>query len=134
MAANNPTIKKNATSLTVVGGTDAIYTETSKVVPGGVEVSNLATTDLRVRETIECKNRNPVLDSKTGLYTKRKTDAKLVFPVLQADGSVQFDVWRITAEVSVGTSAADLSDRRYRAGQCITAVTFDNLWVNGSMK
>lgn len=134
MAANNPTIKKNATSLSVTGGTDAIYTETSKVVPGGVEVANLATTDMRVRETIECKNRNPVLDSKTGLYTKRKTDAKLVFPVLQADGSVQFDVWRITAEVTVGTSVADLADRRFRAGQVITAAAFDNLWVNGSMK
>lgn len=130
MAANNPTIKKNATSLTVVGGTDAIYTKTSKVIPGGVEVSELAVTDFRVRPTIEAKSRTPVLGP-DGVFTKRKTDMKLVFPALQADGSIVFDVWRLTAETSVTTSAADVTDRRMRAAQGICAATFDNLWNNG---
>lgn len=131
MGASNPTIKKNATSMTVVGGTDAIYTETSREVPGGVEVAELAVTDFRVRPTIEAKNRNSVLNSSTGVYSKRKTDIKLVFPELQADGSIQFDVWRITGEISVNTTQANLTDRRYRAAQAISSATFDNLWNSG---
>lgn len=132
MGANNFTIKSAATSMTVVGGTDATYTETAKVVSGGIESSVVAVADFRLRPFAEFTNRQPVLGT-DGLYTKGKRSGKFVFPRLDANGKPYFDVWRVTAEVSPITAQADVTDMRLRVGQSI-GITLIPFWDTGVVR
>lgn len=130
MGANNATIKKDATAMTPTGGTDVTYSQTGKSVPGGIEVQDAAVTDFTVRPTAELKSRPPSL-GKDGYFSKRKTDAKLVFPKKRADGSTVFSVWRLTNESAVELTAAEFADQKYRAAQFITDTDFNSFWSDG---
>lgn len=132
MGARNATIKKNATSATIVGGTDVTYSQNAKQIPNGFEVQDAAVSDFTIRPTAEVRVRPPVLGS-DGYYTKLKIDVKLVRPVKRADGSTVFSVWRLTNESPVELPSADKLDDKFRAAQFITDTDFDALWSDGNI-
>lgn len=124
MGTKSFTIKSGATSMTVVGGTDAAYTENGTNVPNGMQASVAAVADFRIRPFVEFKYRPPIYNSADGTFSKAKTEIKLVHPRLSATtGKIYFDVHRHSFEISPETSGSDALDMRYRSGQMIGLAT-----------
>lgn len=130
MAANNGTIKKNATAITPTGGSDVVYSQSSSSNSAILTVQDASVSDFTIRPTIEMKSRTPLL-GKDGYYSKRKTEAKLVFPKKRADGSTVFSVWRIINEAAVELTEAEVADQKFQASQLIGDTDYAGLWKDG---
>lgn len=132
MPANNLTLKTAATSLTVVAGTDQVYTETGVQVPGGVNVSNAAQVDFRVRENITFKSREPKKAS-DGTWSKAKRSVTLLLPMLLASGDTVFNLVRMDMELHPETLAAEVLEARMLAGQILSTTSLANFFSSGSL-
>lgn len=130
MAANNGTIKKNATAIAPTGGTDVTYSQVSGNSSAILTVQDVSVSDFTIRPTAEMKSRAPVL-GKDGYYSKRKTEVKLVFPKKRTDGSTVFSVWRIINEAAVELTDAELADQKFQAAQFIGDTDYAGLWKDG---
>lgn len=131
MGANSFTIKKNATSLTTVGGTDQSFTETGADVPGGLNVADASVADFRIRPNITFKNRQPVKKA-DGTWSKAKRSAVAVVPKTLSSGSVEFDLVRIDVETSVETSIPETLNLQLLGGQILNLLAA--FWQTGAVR
>lgn len=133
MAANSVTLKNNATSMTVVGGTDLVYTEVGQTVANGIVIAAAATADFRIRESIEFKNRNPVLQAdKT--WTKFKRSGKLLVPKILASGVTCFNLGRWDIEAHPESTAAEVLNLRLQSAQAMVQAALNDFYNSGSLR
>lgn len=133
MSVDNCTFKENATGLTPVGGTDVTYTEAGVSVPGGINVANAAQVDFRIRENITFKNRNPTKQS-DGSFSKAKRSVVHLFPKLIASGEVVYNLVRTDFEIHPETTAAEIANMRFQAGQVNTSTETTNFITAGTLR
>jgi len=132
MSIQNATLKENATSLTVVGGDDLVFTTDGETVKSGVHTSAAAVTDFRVRPQITLQNRNPRLVN--GVFTKGKRTIKAVFPKILADGSISYNVWRHECEVHPECSVAEYDNQALINAQILSQTVYRNFLLTGSLE
>lgn len=132
MALTSSTIKKNATSLTVVAGTDLLFTEDGTDVKNGLHLAASSVVDFRVRPNMTFKTKNPIL-LPTGDYTKAKRDITYVVPQVLANGKISFDLVRISIEAHPTLAVSALMDMCYVGGQLLTASNFTPFIQSGSL-
>lgn len=85
-------------TIAISGGTAKTFTEMGETIQNGVKVTDLSTTDSRLRTSITAVNRPARLNS-VGVYTsKDKRTVKIVRPKLKADGTISFPLREIRIE------------------------------------
>lgn len=133
MPANSLTLKNNATGYTMTGGTDLLYTEGGSTVANGIFVTAAATADFRLRESIEFKNRNPVLGPDK-VWSKFKRSGKLLLPKLLASGSTAFNLGRWDIEAHPECTATEVLNIRLQTAQAIASAALNDFYNSGTLR
>lgn len=110
------TISDAATSLSVTGGTSKTFTESSVVVPGGVNVADFAEANFLLRRHITFRNRNPQKQS-DGTFSKAKRSFVFTTPVDAGGGKIDYLVTRVETEIPVSASASIEANHRKNVAQ-----------------
>lgn len=126
------TIKTGATSFTVTGGTDKVYTDDGQTVTNGRHYADTATADFRVRPHMTLKNRNPQRQS-DGSYSKGKREIILTIPILKANNTIAYDTWRYSQEYDPETPAATEKDGRFMLAQMLFDAETENFNSTGGI-
>jgi hypothetical protein len=133
MGANNVTLKNNATSMSVTGGTDLVFSEVGQTIANGVVTQAAATADFRIRETLEFKNRNPILQvDKT--YSKAKRSGKILVPKILAAGTTAFNLGRWDIECHPECTAAEVLNIRLLTAQALAQAALNDFYNSGSLR
>jgi RNA-binding protein YlmH len=132
MPISGLTIKQDATSLTVVGGTDISYTEDGVEVTNGKHVSDVSEADFTIRPNITVRNRNPSLLA-SGQYSKAKRSITIVIPKKLADDSTSFNLVRMEIEIHPESTAAEVLDLVLQAAQLLSQTDTENFINYGSI-
>lgn len=131
MPIQSSVVKQNATSFTVVGGTDLTFAPDGVVVPSGTHVSVPADTDFRIRRNLTFRNRPPVYQN--GIWSKGKQSFVFQIPIILADGSVSFDLFRGEREMHPEGSAAHGLELLFVSAQILFDSDFATFWSGGSV-
>lgn len=126
------TIKTGATSFTVTGGTDKIFSDDGQSVQNGRHYADAATADFRVRPHVTLKNRNPARQS-DGSYSKGKREIVLTIPYLKTSGLVAFNTWRYSQEYDPELPAATEKDGRFMMAQVLFDSETESFNSSGSI-
>lgn len=132
MSINGIAISDGAT-YTPAGGTAITFDATGEQVAGGIVCVNQAETDFFAREKLYTTSRVPSLGS-DGEYTKLKSSARIVRPLVIASGKVVYNVVRVELEVHPESAAGEVASlRSLGAGICVLS-GFDDFFTVGSLK
>lgn len=131
MAINGMQLLMNPTSVAWTGGTATSFETDGTPVATGIHVADMSEADFRLRTHITFKNRNPVLQP-DGSWSKGKKDVILTIPREQTDGTIVFDVARVSLEINASTSTADASNLRHLIAQAILDSELDAYYIYGS--
>jgi hypothetical protein len=124
---------KDATSISVTGGTGAAFQDDGQTVTNGIHVVDTSITVAKERPHATFKNRGSSLQ-KDGTYSKGKRDITYTKPKSLADGSTSFQVGRIGFEIHPELSVQEITDFRYELAQMIIDAELDDFFVYGSVK
>jgi hypothetical protein len=133
MSLSALSLQKNATSMTCVGGTAMPLEVDGVEVKNGVHLSDMGEADFTVRTNATFKTRPPQRLA-DGTYTKLKNDITIVCPEEIADGSIVFNLVRISSEIhpkSAGTSASNV---HLLGSQALSDSDCQNFLLYGSLK
>lgn len=133
MPINSGIIKKDATGITVVGGTDQTFTSDGATVVNGIHVVDAAQADYRIRANASFTVKQPSYDANTGVYSKDKKKVILIQPKILASGKTVFNLIRIEREVHPESTAAEAVDLNRKGAQLLSDADFDNYWTAGSL-
>lgn len=131
MGIKSITLKDAATSMTVVGGSDQVFTEDGVVVPNGVHVAAASVADFRVRPHIGFRSKVPTFTN--GVYSKSKRWITYTQPKILADGSTVFNLFRSELEVHPETTEAEVIDLLMKSGQVSTSTASRDFLTKGSL-
>lgn len=124
------TILTGAT-LAATGGSPSTLSRTGQTVVNGVQVSDTAESDMRIRPTVTCKVR-PAKLQVDGTWSKQKADYTVVMPKIAADGSVVFPVFRGSLEIHPEMSTAEITKLATWGAQVLFDSDFTNFVQNGA--
>lgn len=125
----------NGATVSTTGGTNVTYTPDSMAVVGGYHQIDAAATDYRTMSTLVTKVRQPVYDKVKGKFTLRgKKHSTLAFPIILADGTIEFPHIRVECEDHPEWSAVAKLEARKRAAQLLTDPAYDTFWNNGAQE
>lgn len=119
-------------TVSATGGTSKTFTEVGETIKNGVKVADFSVTDSRVRPTISCVNRPAVLNSLGKYVSKDKKTIRLVYPRLEADGSVTFPLREIRCEDSPSMSDAEKAIMNSYAAQILCDADFSQFILYGT--
>lgn len=119
MPLSGMTLNKNATSGSTTGGTSTTFSEDGVEVKNGKHVADMAEADFTIRTNVTFRNRNPSLNP-DGTYSKAKRTINIVVPKKLANLSYAFNLIRIEAEFHPEMTAAEVTNLRMLAAQCLT--------------
>lgn len=131
MPINGLTLKKAATGVTIVGGTDAVYTTDGLNVSNGIHVIDTTVTDLTLVPHATFKNKPHALQ-KDGTFSKAKKDINFTLPITLASGTKSYQVFRGTFELHPELTAAQVLEMRLTACQMIMNSGLDSFFKYGS--
>lgn len=130
MPIKGATLLNNGTLPVATGGTAKTFTEVGETIKNGVKVTDLSVTDARLRPTITCTNRPARLVN--GKYVNRdKKVAKVVVPMLLADGTIDFPLGEIRIEDNPEMTDAQKAIRNSYLGQLFSDPDFTNFLLYG---
>lgn len=132
MGIEQITLKQDATSAAITGGTDLVFESDGQPVNGGIHVMAPAVTDFRVRPNITFKTKSPVLNN--GVYSKGKRWITPVFPKILADGTTVYNLSRIEIEVHPETTEAERSNQILITAQLLFNAAVQSFLTSGSLK
>jgi hypothetical protein len=132
MPINGAIIKKAATGLTVVGGTDATFNNDGTVIQNGVRIIDKSVADFRIRPQMTLTSKQPTLNNGV-TYSRDKRTITISVPKILADGSTQYNRIRCEREVHPESTAAEALDLNMLLGQCLSDSDFSDFWVYGSL-
>lgn len=118
-------------TLGVTGGTSTTFTETSKVVQGGKQYSNMNITDIRARPTVTLTSKLPAVQN--GVWQKGKYTCTYTIPLVTASGAVVYNVFR--QELEIHPEFSDANATLLRSDGCQFGMDSDltNFWKGGSL-
>jgi hypothetical protein len=131
MGAQNVTLKKDATSIAVTGGTDLNFTPDGVSVSNGLHLSASSVVDFRVRPSVTLKTRNPVFNGVT--FSKGKRWLTITFPQILADGTMAYNLRRIEIEDHPELSASEALNQTYQAAQLLFDSDLASFLSTGSL-
>lgn len=135
MALDGITLLNAPTSASWTGGTAITFQSDGTPVATGIHVSDTTETDYRLKKHATFKNRNAKLQS-DGSFSKTRKDVVLTIPFELADGSMSYQVARVSLEFHPEFSAVagNLGNLRHYAAQCLLDSETDNYYNYGSVK
>lgn len=131
MSLRNATLKSGAT-LAPTGGTDYIFADDFVAVPNGVHLIVPSVADYRVRPSLTAKCRVAV-QLPSGSWKREKKSLVFAIPIIQANGLVDYNVWRVEREINPETAAAVVTDGNILSAQMLFDTDFAGFWGNGSL-
>lgn len=123
---------KNATSLTVTGGTAMALSSDGQDVKNGVHVADMGEANFIVRTNLTLKTRNPVKQS-DGTYSKAKRYMTLVVPKTLASGETVFNLVRIEVEAHPESTVAELTNLHLLGSQLMMDSDLTAFLTTGSL-
>lgn len=116
------------------GGTSKSLTIDGQRVNGGVHVSDASVTDARVRPGISFMSKPAVYDKATNKWpVKQRTEAKLDFPKILADGSIDFPGIRIIGFIHPEQSDAEVVKMLSWAAQILSDSDYISFFKTGNL-
>lgn len=131
MPIKGAVIKEGATPA-FTGGTDKTYSEMTSTGPG-VLTADLSVADFRVRPNTVHTSKLPVLDAKTGVYSKGRASATHRRPKVCSDGITRFPLARVEVEFLAENSAAEIQAFWDWIAQLATDSDYANFRATGSL-
>lgn len=119
-------------TIAISGGTAKTFTEMGETIQNGVKVTDLSTTDSRLRTSITAVNRPARLNS-VGVYTsKDKRTVKIVRPKLRADGTISFPLREIRIEDDPESTDTEKAELNNYAAQVFFDADLQQFVLNGA--
>jgi hypothetical protein len=132
MPINGAVIKTGATGFTVTSGTDKTFSPDGVPVANGIHVADMGQVDARIRASITCKNKPPVLNS-DGTWSKDKRSVSFVVPKILASGKTTFPLVRLEIEAHPENTVAERLDLSYMALQILFNSHFASFISTGNL-
>lgn len=127
---SNLTLLTSAT-VSATGGTTQTFQPSGTEVSGGIEVVDVGATDFITRPKATFKSRMPTIDS-TGAYSKMKTSANFIMPMVDSQGKTQFNLVRVEMEIHPECPAATLTELQKKGAQLLIDSDLAAFWTTGS--
>lgn len=132
MPLNGAIVKKDATGITVVAGTDQTFTNDGAEIVNGAHFVDVGVADFRIRRGLTCKVKQPTYSPTSG-YSKDRKSITLTCPKILADGTTVFNLIRIEREVHPESTAAEAVDINRVAAQLLSGSDYASFWSVGSL-
>lgn len=132
MGLKNMSLQAGST-VSVTGGTAQVFADDGVTIQNGLHLIVPADTDYQTRRSATAKYRAPVIDPKTGSYSKDKKSISYTLPQVLTDGRVVFNVIRIEREVHPALSAAAAAELNVIGAQLLTDADVTSFWASGSL-
>jgi hypothetical protein len=134
MALKGISLLNAPTSASWTGGTATVFNEDGTPVATGVRVSDSVETDLRLKKHITFKNRNAQLQS-DGTFSKARKDIVVTIPFELADGTISYQVVRLSVEFhpEYSATAGNLDNLRHFGAQVLLDAETDDYFDHGSV-
>jgi len=120
-------------TVATTGGTAQVFADDGITIPNGLHLIVPADADYQTRRSVTAKYRPPVVDPKTGTYTKDKKSVSYTCPVVLSSGQVVFNVIRIEREVHPSTTAAAALELNTIGAQLLADADVVGFWATGSL-
>jgi len=120
-------------TVSATGGTAQVFADDGITIQNGVHLVVPADADYQTRRSATAKYRAPVVDPKTGTYTKDKKSISYTVPVVLASGAVVFNVLRIEREVHPSSTAAAAAELNVIGAQLLSDADCTAFWATGSL-
>jgi len=115
------------------GGTAQVFADDGITIQNGLHLMIPADADYQTRRSATVKYRAPIVDPKTGSYSKDKKSVSYTLPIVLSDGRVVFNVLRIEREVHPSLSAEAAAELNVIGAQLLTDADVTAFWANGSL-
>lgn len=132
MGLKNMSLQAGST-IGATGGTAQVFADDGVTIQNGLHLIVPADADYQTRRSATVKFRPPVIDPKTGSYSKDKKSISYTLPITLADGRVVFNVIRIEREVHPSLSAANAAELNVIGAQLLTDSDVTAFWASGSL-
>lgn len=132
MALTDITIMKDATGVTIVGGTALNFKEVGADIKNGILVADVTAADFSTRGTVTFRNREATMQS-NGYYNKAKRSAVVSIPFTRADGSIAPNLVRVEMEYDPNTTQVMKDELKRRGIQAVTDSETQNFWDFGAL-
>lgn len=123
----------SAATVSASGGTALAFADNGVSIQNGVQLIVPADADYQTRRQVTAKVKQPVIDPKTGVYSKDRKSISLTRPQILADGKVVFNVIRVEREVHPSLPAADALELCKLGAQLLVDSDVTDFWANGSV-
>lgn len=130
MAIIGSTMTSDAAIAITPGSNNVVWEPDGVIIPNGLHLVDTVA-EFQSRYQLTIKSRVPVLDVKTGKYTKVKKSLSLSRPHVGDDGTVEF----ATVRIEVDHPALDGTPDQLinLAVQALLAGSMSGYWANGSL-
>lgn len=118
-------------TVSATGGTNQTFNPSGTEVSGGVEVVDIGATDYITRPKATFKSRMPTID-KDGAYSKMKTSANFIMPMVDSQGKTQFNLVRVEMEIHPECPSATMLELKKKGAQLLIDTQLDAFWNTGS--
>lgn len=119
-------------TISITGGTAKTFTEAGETITNGVKVTDLSTTDSRLRTSLTAINRPAKLDAKGVYVSKDKKTVKIVRPKLRADGTISFPLREIRIEDDPEMTDTEKAELNNFTAQVFFDPDFQQFVLNGA--
>lgn len=133
MALNNSVIKKDATGITVVGGTDQTFQSNQKPIPSGIYLIDIGQVDLRLRSSMTFSSKDAVYDRITKTWSKDMKKFTLNVPMITAAGDSVFNTCRLERSLHPEVSVAAALSYNIAVAQALVLAAYQDFWKTGSL-
>lgn len=123
------------TSVSWTGGTAVTFESDGSSVANGTHIVDTSATDWRTQSHITYKSRRPVVQG-DGSFSKARREGVFTLPFILADGTVSYQVVRISIEAhpEFAAIAGNISRLRHFGGQMFLDSETDDFFNVGSTK
>lgn len=132
MPINGMQLLKNATGITVTGGTATTYQDDGLDVKNGLHVVDTTETNFLLRPHGTFKNK-AASQLATGKFTKGVRSFNFTIPYAEVDGTISYPVFRATMDLPPTMSVAQILQLRLMAAQTIMDAELDNYYLYGTV-
>lgn len=132
MSITTLSIQKDATSLTVDGGTAAVHQIDGLDVKNGNHVVDTSEPNFVLRPHGTFKNR-PASLQQNGKFSKGVRGVNYTIPYTEADGSISYLVYRGTFDIPPTAPTALITELRNRTAQTVIDSDLDSFYNYGTV-
>jgi len=131
---NGISLLNDSTGLVPSGGVATPYDSDGADIPNGIHVvDNTTETNFLLRNHITFKNRAHSQQPNGG-FSKGIRSFVLTMPILLADGTISYQVSRVSTEIHPEMVAAQILEHRLLTAQCIIDAELDDFYAYGVIK